>query len=123
MALTFDQQHEGIATLWARDKVAALLDQKVTGRDPKLVREDVLKVALTHKIMSPYTSFVAVEKKISRPQYQQSVKKSVPNLMPKGSTMSVPYPRTATDGPYKLVMGLLCSLVLLGLQNYTCALS
>ena len=52
----------GIAKLWAHSKVEALMDAEVRGMDGAIVREGILDVALTHQIMSPYTSFVAVDK-------------------------------------------------------------
>lgn len=52
----------GIGKLWAHQKVEGLMDAKVRGMDADMVREGILDVALTHQIMSPYTSFVAVDK-------------------------------------------------------------
>ena len=65
--------HPGVASLWARAKIAGLLDQKVAGREEGLVRKDVLAVALQHQLLSPYTSFVAVEEVVSRPPSQSAV--------------------------------------------------
>ena len=47
----------GIAKLWARAKIENLLDQRLLSKDEQSIRSDVLKVALTHQLMSPYTSF------------------------------------------------------------------
>ncbi|MFT6286480.1 MAG: Ca-activated chloride channel family protein [Alcanivorax sp.] len=99
-------QHPGIASLWARQKIAGLLDKKVLGRDEDSVRADVLPVALKHQLMSPYTSFVAVEELISRPTSELLGKKVVANTRPQGqSSQSYAYPRTATNGPAQVYLG------------------
>jgi Ca-activated chloride channel family protein len=57
----------GIGTLWARKKIDALLDQSIEGVAEDEIRAKVLPLALEFGIVSPYTSFVAVEHVISRP--------------------------------------------------------
>jgi Ca-activated chloride channel family protein len=99
-------QHPGVASLWARQKITGLLDQKVLGRAEEAVRADVLPVALKHQLMSPYTSFVAVEEVISRPATELLGKKAVANSRPRGqSPQSYAYPRTATSGPAQVYLG------------------
>jgi len=100
--------HSGVASLWARHKIAGLLDQLVDGRDPGEVRADVLEVALAHQLLSPYTSFVAVEEVVSRPPGEQSGKVPVANTRPRGqSSQNFAYPQGATSGPAQLWFGLL----------------
>jgi Ca-activated chloride channel family protein len=83
-----------------------LLDEKLTGRDEAAVRADVLPVALQHQLLSPYTSFVAVEEVTSRPQGERLGSKAVPNTRPHGqSPQGYAYPRTATTGPAKAWFG------------------
>ena len=88
-----DVNHLGIATLWAREKNEHLLDQKVKGRPEQDVRRSVLEVALTHQLMSPYTSFVAVE------QDQNQEHEAKPKLR------SIPIPKTATRAMLSLLWG------------------
>ena len=108
--------HPGVASLWARFKIAGLLDEKVTGREEAAVRADVLPIALQHQLLSPYTSFVAVEEVISRPPNEALGKASVANNRPQGqSPQSFAYPATATTGPAKVWFGLLslfCALLI-----------
>ena len=40
--------HSGVASVWARRKIAGLLDQNIAGRDEAAVCADVLPLALTH---------------------------------------------------------------------------
>ena len=54
-----------ISTLWARSKVDELVDQDLMGiqrgNPDEKVKEAIVKVALEHRIMTQFTSFVAVE--------------------------------------------------------------
>ncbi|MCV6613962.1 MAG: marine proteobacterial sortase target protein, partial [Cellvibrionaceae bacterium] len=104
------KQHPGVATLWGREKIEALLDQKIMGRDEALVRKDVLAVALRQQLLSPYTSFVAVEQKPARPAQQKLTSEAVPNAMPKGNTMA--FPSTASLWQAQLLLALLPLLLL-----------
>ncbi|RWX51887.1 Ca-activated chloride channel family protein, partial [Candidatus Electrothrix marina] len=57
----------GIAVLWARKKIKILMDSFASGADSKQVEQKVTELALTNHLVSRYTSLVAVEEKISRP--------------------------------------------------------
>lgn len=104
----------GVAGVWARSKIADLLDEKTTGRDADAVREEVLSVALRHRLVSPYTSFVAVEKTPSRPDAGPLKKANVPNARPEGqSDQPYAWPRTATDSRRQMFIGSLLLLLAL----------
>ncbi|MEH6519194.1 MAG: marine proteobacterial sortase target protein [Halioglobus sp.] len=99
-------RHAGVASLWAGRKISALLDGLVTGQPKAQVRTAVLDVALTHSLMSPYTSFVAVEERLSRPANTGLSKTPVPNSQPKGqSPQGFAYPRTATTASANVFLG------------------
>ena len=116
---------KGIAKLWAREKISTLLDEKIRGRNHNEVRHAVLQVALQHQLVSPYTSLVAVENVISRPTSDTLKAEAIPNLAPKGQQIytaviakrAVSYPRTATNAPLHLLLGLLSLLAMLCLQR------
>lgn len=100
--------HKGVASQWARRKINGLLDQLILGRDEPAVRADVLPIALKHQLLSPYTSFVAVEEVVSVPRGERSNSVPVPNTRPRGqSPQTFAYPRTATTGPAKVWLGML----------------
>jgi len=112
-------RHAGVATLWARKKITALLDQLVAGRDETEVREAVLPVALGHQLLSPYTSFVAVEEAVSRPSEAELGSEAVANTRPRGqSPQTFAFPQGATSAPLRLWLGgfllfaALCALML-----------
>jgi Ca-activated chloride channel family protein len=114
LRLDSHSQSLGIASVWARAKIAALLDEKTAGRSEKAVRKEVIAVALRHKLVSPYTSFVAVEKTPSRPLSEPLKKSAVPNARPEGqSDQPYAWPRTATNWRWDLFTG--CLLLLLAL--------
>jgi Ca-activated chloride channel family protein len=100
--------HPGVASLWARQKITGILDQRVAGRGEQEVRQDVLEVALEHQLLSPYTSFVAIEEVVSRPGDEELASKPVANTRPRGqSPQYFAYPSGSTTGPVQLWFGLL----------------
>lgn len=108
---------DGVATLWGRRKIEQLLDEKAAGGDESQIREQVLETALRHQILSPYTSFVAVEEQISRPQGADLAREAVANATPQGqSPQTYAYPRTATRFQLSLLMGAL--LLMLSLLRW-----
>lgn len=56
---------EGLPSAWARQKIEDLSNtspnQQISGETSKELKEQITKVALDYNLMSPYTSFVAVE--------------------------------------------------------------
>jgi Ca-activated chloride channel family protein len=55
---------KGISSLWARRKIEDLLDSLVIGANKEDVKSKVIDTSINHQIISPYTSFVAVEKQV-----------------------------------------------------------
>jgi len=111
LPLAGGQQRNGVAPLWARAKIKALMDSLVEGADQDAVKNDVIKVALQHHLVSKYTSLVAVEKTPSRPLWESLKLGAVPNNLPHGSTLGQQVvgtlAQTATDAQLKLLIGLL----------------
>jgi len=54
--------HSSLGTVWARKKIADLSDQMYGGEVQELV-DEITRLALSYRIMSQYTSFVAVDEK------------------------------------------------------------
>ncbi len=97
---------KGLHRHWAREKLDSELDQaRSHGREPDKAGLTVL--AVDHGLMSPYTSFVAVDETPARPREETLHKESVPTLLPAGSTAGMlRYPGTATFGPLFTALGL-----------------
>lgn len=112
---TLDKRAENLDTLWARKKIAQLMDQLAIGqRTLEEVKPIVTALGITHRIVTKYTSFIAIEQTPSKPIEATSTHKNVPNLMPKGSTM--PAPQTATPAGLLTLCGGLLMLISLGLR-------
>lgn len=101
--------NSGVAALWARSRIDDLLDQRRAGADPEAIRGQVVALALVHRLVSPFTSLVAVDRMPVRPAGVPSANTTVPNTVPAGSAWSgaaVGYPATATSAPLQFVIGL-----------------
>lgn len=82
--LEIGSERAGIHRLWARRKIAALMDEKARGMSEEIVREEVLKVALDHQLVSKYTSLVAVDVTPTRPEGENLKTGAVPTNLPAG---------------------------------------
>src|SRR5881394_3406727 len=96
----------GISTLWARRKIEHTLDAKIDGVSADLIRKIVLDVALEHKIVSPYTSFVAVDETPARADSQPLERRNIASVRPAGQT-AVALPQTASLAPFYRLLGAL----------------
>jgi Ca-activated chloride channel family protein len=113
---------DGVAALWARARIGELLDAERRGTDPDAARASILETALTHHLVSKYTSLVAVDKTPVRPAGDPLSSEQVPNLMPYGQSGNAifGFPATATGAPALRIMGaawLLSALLLIALMR------
>lgn len=106
------RDHAGIAATWARAHIASLLDRERRGDDPDGIRAEVVSAALSHHLVSKYTSLVAVDKTPVRPAENGLLQEQVPNLLPYGQNHQAifGFPATATGAPYYRRLGSLCLL-------------
>src|SRR5947207_14302494 len=62
------KQHDVLATLWARNRVDDLMSQDFNGAQQSKMRDDVkqaiVQLGLDYRLMTQFTSFVAVEEMI-----------------------------------------------------------
>ena len=108
----------GVSTWFARQKLKHLNDlhRQSFGDDKEKLKIQITELALKHSLLSSFTSFVAIEEVTSRPKEETLKSRSVPNLMPKGSTQAIPLPKTALGLHSYLYLGsamLLFSLALM----------
>lgn len=119
LALRGGSEQSGIHLLWARRKIAALMEQKARGGDAQALRESILQVALKHRLVSRYTSLVAVDPTPARAPGEPLQRKPLPVNLPRGwqaGGVLGSLPQTATASELRLWSGLL--LLLLGLASY-----
>lgn len=111
IALAESSRHAGIGKLWARRKIESLLDERVRGADENTVRKEVLAVALRHRLVSPYTALVAVDKTPARTT--EALKQArLANAAPAGAGLAT-LPQTAAGLPGHALLGLLGVLLAL----------
>jgi Ca-activated chloride channel family protein len=104
------QASSGVAALWARARIGELLDAERRGRDSDEVRSDIVETALAHKLVSKFTSLVAVDKTPARPAGDPLSSEQVPNLLPYGQSTNAifGFPATATSAPLLRLFGIVC---------------
>jgi len=103
LALEGGATQRGIHKLWARRKIAGLMEGLATGRPEAEIRPEVTTVALGHHLVSRYTSLVAVDKTptVDAP----GATRAVASALPAGNTMFRTMPQTATPAPLLLLLG------------------
>jgi Ca-activated chloride channel family protein len=107
LALDTPVQSKGIGALWARARIGELMGQERRGGNAEALRAGILETALTHHLVSKYTSLIAVDKTPARPSGDPLSSEQVPNLMPYGQSMNAifGFPATATSAPAMRIMG------------------
>ena len=119
-----DAKQRGIHIQWARKRIADLLNQRNLSRDTETrdaLRGDVLKLALQHHLVSPFTSLVAVDitpvKAVNKTLHSHRLKTNPP----KGTRFGLP--KTATPMALYNAIGLLCLLLALCLYRFYLAVA
>ena len=103
----------GIAQVWARDRIAGLLDSVHDGADVEQVRKQVITLALQHHMVSKYTSLVAVDVTPVRPTAVPLHSLAVPVNLPQGQDASKIFAMQAQSGTAQYLYWLLGLLLLL----------
>jgi Ca-activated chloride channel homolog len=103
----------GLSSHWARGKIAALLDRRRTGSPEDEIRQTVLGLALTHHLVSPYTSLVAVDVTPVRPGEEPLESHALKTNLPHGWDYTAVFGlgQGATDAPVHLIVGLFMLLL------------
>jgi Ca-activated chloride channel family protein len=104
----------GIAALWARKKIRAIMDSRAHGVEEDVIRKEVLSTALKHHLVSKYTSLVAVEQTISRPKDKELQQTAMKTNLPAGwqaSKIFAGTARTATPARLQIVIGMVLLLI------------
>jgi len=96
----------GVATRWARARVASALARLHRGADADRVRAEVIDVARRFHLITRFTSLVAVEE--LRTANGEWTTHSIPAGLPDGTTLSgATLPQGGTTGPLMVVAGIL----------------
>jgi Ca-activated chloride channel family protein len=107
----------GLASHWARGQIGTLLDRRRTGAPEEEIRQAVLGLALTHHLVSAYTSLVAVDVTPVRPGDETLESHALKTNLPHGWDYTAVFGlgQGATAAPVHLVIGLVTFLLAAGL--------
>ncbi|KPQ29000.1 MAG: marine proteobacterial sortase target protein [Marinobacter excellens HL-55] len=96
----------GLNRQWARGRIDELIDAASLQRTSP-DQDYIVDLSTRHSVISPFTSFVAVEKRKARPEAEVAGSEAIPTLLPAGSQSGMlRYPQTATFGPLFTALGL-----------------
>jgi Ca-activated chloride channel family protein len=102
-------EREGVDRLWARRKIAALMDRLTESpSDRDRVRAEVLSVALAHHLVSDFTSLVAVDVTPTALRGEACVPRPIPVHLPAGWSYEHVFgelPQGGTSGRLLLLAG------------------
>jgi Ca-activated chloride channel family protein len=77
-------KHVGVGRLWARRKIAALMNSLQDGADVEGVSSEVVQLGIAHHLVTRWTSLVAVDVTPTAPVDVVPEKRAVPSLLPRG---------------------------------------
>jgi len=115
LSVANNSEGSSITSIWARAKIEDLLDGLITGKTLDQVKPQVLETSIKHQVMSPYTSFIAVEKERKQPDLlanahsKDSLKVSRRQALTK--MRAAPFPTTAVGWSQSLLIGILLLLI------------
>jgi len=101
LALNISEDSPGVAALWARARIANLLDLERRGASSEETRAAIIDTALKHHLVSKHTSLVAIDKTPLRESTDSLKSEQVANLRPYGQSGAAifGFPATATHAP------------------------
>ncbi|WP_339719221.1 marine proteobacterial sortase target protein [uncultured Paraglaciecola sp.] len=124
LVLNAQTRQSGLNVLWAREKISQLTRDKrqasmraySSGAEQDEYKSQITDTALSHHLVSQYTSLVAVDVTPTRPTEVQSKSQKVANSVPSGTSnqriqAQGTLPQTATLAQLKIIFG----LILIGL--------
>ena len=121
-----DQPAEGsgLGVLWARDKVGSLEDAMREGASAEETQAKIIELALTHHLVTKYTSLVAIDRSPARPAHADLKTAALPVNLPEGWSHEAVFgpqqtdfalagrlPQGATDSRFNLLAGALALLL------------
>ena len=124
-SLPLDQpaQGFGLGVLWARDKIGSLMDAAREGASAEETRARIIELALTHHLVTKYTSLIAIDRTPARPVDADLKTAALPTNLPEGWSYDALFgpqqtdfalvgrlPQGATDSRFNLLAGALALL-------------
>ncbi len=87
--LNAGQDAAGVAALWARAQIGSLESQIYRGADREAISRQITDVALEYQLVSAYTSLVAIDPTVVRPQVETVTTEAIATNMPDGVDMQM----------------------------------
>lgn len=103
LSLARDRNDAGVARLWAQSRIEDLEEQLRRGGDEATIRAQALDVALTHKLVTRWTSLVAVDR---TPVRAVDAALAGVQLANGGTANELAFAATATSASRSLLLGL-----------------
>lgn len=110
LPLQTPQSSSAVSVLWARAKIANLMDKLHEGIGADVIKKAVTDVALRYQLVSRYTSLVAVDVTPSRPELDTLESRAVKVSLPAGWEAQKVFnslPQGATNSFWNMLAGLL----------------
>jgi len=107
-----------MGSLWARGKVESLIDSIREGAREEEIRTQVIDLATAQRLVTKYTSFVAVDKTPARTLDAPLKLAAVPTNLPDGWEVDKVFgelPQGSTDSRYAMLTGALMLLLALAM--------
>jgi Ca-activated chloride channel family protein len=111
LSLSHAEPRTGVATLWARNHISDVMDQRSVGVSDAELRQRVLPIALQYGLVTNYTSLVAIDRTPARPTSESLHAQRIANTTPHGLDWAPSYPSTATPATIQLILGALLLLL------------
>ncbi|MET1256425.1 marine proteobacterial sortase target protein [Aliikangiella maris] len=84
--LSSASEQKGVSQLWAREKIASIMNEHRHGNVPSDAKQTIVDTAIKHHLVSRFTSLVAIDKTPAR-VIEKLHEQIVPSILPKGSQL------------------------------------
>jgi Ca-activated chloride channel family protein len=119
-SLSVGAARAGVNRLWARRKIASIMDQLARGAPEDQVRPQVVELALAHHLVSRFTSLVAVDVTPTRPIDEKMRTGVAPTNLPAGWNYEKVFgtlPKGGTASRFYLLTALLAGFLGLAIRQ------
>ncbi len=91
-----------MAAIWARAKIDQIEDGLYRREDPAEVRKDAVAVALHHRLVTRYTSLVALDDRPARPPETPVESREIERNLPHGMDYAHIFGQASAEAPMKM---------------------
>ncbi|TDR20581.1 VIT domain-containing protein [Marinicella litoralis] len=103
ITLNHDGQTTGIARLWARNQVEEMTDDLMLGGDYTVLKEEIIELALKHRLITEFTAMVAVDRNPDASRLARARAAAQANA----AAHQAPFPQGSLGWRWNLLFGML----------------